>query len=188
MNCIHNFFSTFQKTIMVKIGLQIKAFLESVTNLIPEEIQEFRWHLKIKCTQCGEIDPKLQYVTLSEEQPLKGGRGQANYISKCKLCSHQNSLDIKEESIVSYKIEDNNKFKTICVFDCRGLEPVDFEPGDGWKAQGYKQDEEEDNGSVTSTIFSDIDLSDKEWADYDEVSNESTMISEFECKFVVVKD
>ena len=40
MNCIHNFFfSTFQKTIMVKIGLQIKAFLESVTNLIPEEIQ-----------------------------------------------------------------------------------------------------------------------------------------------------
>ena len=27
----------------------------------------------------------------------------------------------------------NNKFKTIVVFDCRGLEPVDFSPRNGWK-------------------------------------------------------
>ena len=33
---------------------------------------------------------------------------------------------------------DNNKFKTIVIFDCRGLEPVDFDPRDGWKSQGYK--------------------------------------------------
>ena len=41
---------------------------------------------------------------------------------------------------------------------------------------------------MTSTIFSDVDLTDKEWADYDEKSDESTCISEFEVKFVVVKD
>ena len=43
-------------------------------------------------------------------------------------------------------------------------------------------------GEVTSTIFSDVDLTDKEWADYDEKSDESTCISEFEIKFVTVKE
>ena len=172
---------------MVKIGLQIKAFMENVTNLVPEDIPDFRFHLKIKCTQCGEINSNWQYVTLSDEHPLKGGRGQANYIASCKLCSKQSSLDIKEDSVKSYDFADSNKFKTICVFDCRGLEPVDFDPRDGWAAQGYKEDEDGE-GQATSTKFSDVDLSDKEWADFDEASGESTMISEFECKFVVVKD
>ena len=101
---------------MVKIGLQIKAFMENVTNLIPDDIPEFRWQLKLKCTACGEIPEHWQYVTLSEEQPLKGGRGHANFISKCKLCSKQNSLDIKEESIKSYGAEDSIKFKTLDQF------------------------------------------------------------------------
>ena len=41
---------------------------------------------------------------------------------------------------------------------------------------------------MTSTIFSDVDLTDKEWADYDEKSDESTCISEFQIKFVTVKE
>lgn len=172
---------------MVKIGLQIKANLEFVTGLIPENIEDFRWHLKLKCTQCGEIPNHWQYATLNEEQPLKGGRGSANYVSKCKMCSHQNSLDIKEDSVTGYDFADCNKFKTIVIFDCRGLEPVDFDPRDGWKAQGYKENEDGE-GSKTSTFFNEVDLSDKEWADYDESSGESTVISEFEVKFVVVKD
>lgn len=40
--------------------------------------------------------------------------------------------------MVSYDMQDNNEFKTIVIFDCRGLEPVDFDPRDGWKSQGYK--------------------------------------------------
>ena len=35
-------------------------------------------------------------------------------------------------------MKDNNKFKTIAIFDCRGLEPIDFDPRDGWKVQGRK--------------------------------------------------
>ena len=77
--------------------------------------------------------------------------------------------------------------KTICIFDCRGLEPTDFQPGNGWRAQGYFEDEDGE-GRETSTMFEEVDLSDKEWADFDEKSGESTMISEFEFKFVVVKD
>lgn len=173
---------------MVKIGLQIKANLENVTKLVPEGIDDFRWHLKIKCNQCGEVGENWHYVTLSEENPLKGGRGHANYVSKCKLCSQQSSLDIKKESILSYDFNDSNKFKTVVVFDCRGLEPVDFEPRNGWSAQGYKENEDGEAGQETSTIFNDIDLSDKEWADYDDKSGESTVISEFAVQFVVVKD
>ena len=56
---------------LMKVGLQIKANLENVTGLIPENVQEYCWHLKLKCTECGEIPDHWQYVTLSEEQPLK---------------------------------------------------------------------------------------------------------------------
>lgn len=37
---------------------------------------------------------------------------------------------------------DVNKFKSIVTFDCRGVEPVDFEPKSGWIAEA------EDNGTV----------------------------------------
>ena len=56
---------------MMKVGLQIKANLENVTGLIPENVEDFRWYLKLKCTECGETPDRWQYVTLSEEQPLK---------------------------------------------------------------------------------------------------------------------
>lgn len=187
---------------MMKVGLQIKANLENVTGLIPENVQEFCWHLKLKCTECDEIPDHWQYVTLSEEQPLKPRhpsqtppRGKTNFTSKCKLCSYQNTLDIKEDTIVSYDAEDVNNFKTIVVFSCRGFEPVDFDPKDGWQAHGYTENVDSDDsegkeqsGKPTSTVFSDIDLSEKEWADFDEESGKSTLISEFEIKFVQVKN
>lgn len=34
-----------------------------------------------------------------------------------------------------YTNNDANKFKTIVIFDCRGVEPVDFEPKSGWLAE-----------------------------------------------------
>lgn len=61
-----------------------------------------------------------------ENSPLKGGRGSASLVAKCKMCSRENSLDIIADSIASY--DTNGAFKTIVVFDCRGLEPVDFSP------------------------------------------------------------
>jgi len=83
-------------------------------------------------------------------------------------------------------MKNNNKAKTIVVFDCRGLEPVDFSPRMGWKVSGWKEDEDGE-GSESGTVFEDVDLTDKEWADYDDKSDESTMISEIEVSFVTVK-
>ncbi len=36
--------------------------------------------------------------------------------------------DIIKESICSYKADYENTFKTIITFDCRGIEPTDFQP------------------------------------------------------------
>ncbi|XP_023320746.1 UPF0587 protein C1orf123 homolog [Eurytemora carolleeae] len=170
---------------MVKIGLQIKAVLENVTG-IEAEGEDFRWYLKLKCANCGEVPDHFQYITRSENQPLKGGRGEASCVIKCKLCTRENSIDIQEDSLASYNQEDNNKFKTIVVFDCRGMEPVEFSPRNGWKVCGYTEDEEGE-GRLTGTEFSDVDLTELEWADYDEKSNQSTVISEFQSQFVTVK-
>ena len=88
-----------------------------------------------------------------------------------------------EDTIAKYTMADNNKFKTIIAFDCRGMEPVEFSPRNGWKVCGFKEDADSDgegdevDGKVTGTEFTDIDLADLEWADYDERSNESTMIT-----------
>ena len=45
-----------------------------------------------------------------------------------------------QDQISSYNFEDgqNNRFKTIVAFDCRGLEPIDFSPRNGWTVKGYK--------------------------------------------------
>jgi len=172
---------------MVKIGLQLKAFLENVTGLLAEG-EDFRWYLKLKCANCGEVPENWQYINQEEKQPLKGGRGEASAVIKCKLCSRENSIDILSDSLKSYDMSDNNQYKTIVVFDCRGIEPVDFSPRNGWKVLGWKESEDDSEpGSLSGTEFSDVDLTEKEWADYDEKSGESTVISEMEIKFVTVK-
>lgn len=75
--------------------------------------------------------------------PLKGGRGDANIVVKCKLCGRENSIgtfiivytdftymssliDILKGSVGHYSQEDSNTFKTIAQFDCRGVELIDF--------------------------------------------------------------
>ena len=49
---------------MVKIGLQIKAFLENVTGLIPDDIPNFQWHLKIK------VRKSQKQFSLASDLPL----------------------------------------------------------------------------------------------------------------------
>ncbi|XP_077981358.1 CXXC motif containing zinc binding protein-like [Glandiceps talaboti] len=159
---------------MVKIGLQIKANLENVTNLRPEG-EDFRWYLKLKCLNCGEEPDHFQYLTLLESAPLKGGRGSASLVAKCRLCSRENSIDIIKETIGSYNADDNLRFKTMVTFDCRGMEPTDFSPRTGFSCQG-----------ANSNAFFEVDLKEKEWVDYDEKAKESIGIYEVESKFIKV--
>uniref|UniRef100_A0A8D1EZX2 CXXC motif containing zinc binding protein n=1 Tax=Sus scrofa TaxID=9823 RepID=A0A8D1EZX2_PIG len=174
---------------MGKIALQFKATLENVTNLRPVG-EDFRWYLKMKCGNCGEISEKWQYIRLMDSVALKGGRGSASMVQKCKLCSRENSIEILSHTIKAYNLcpevkgrnhiwtcpqaEDNEKFKTIVEFECRGLEPVDFQPQAGFAAEGVE----------SGTVFSDINLQEKDWTDYDEKAQESVGIYEVTHQFV----
>nr|CAG4643606.1 EOG090X0HQJ [Ilyocryptus agilis] len=158
---------------MVKIGLQLKASLENVTKLRSEG-DDFRWYLKVKCSHCNEESDKWIYITQSESVEVKGGRGTANMVLKCKLCSREHNMDIIPESVTSYNDEDQGKFKTIIKFDCRGMEPSNFSPRNGWTVEGLE----------SGTVFSDIDLTEKEWADYDEKAKTTVGIYELEHNFI----
>ncbi|XP_074640179.1 CXXC motif containing zinc binding protein-like [Tubulanus polymorphus] len=160
---------------MVHIGLQFKAELENITNLTPTG-EDFRWYLKLKCLHCGEETKEFIYLTLTENSPLKGGRGHASLVLKCKLCSRENSIDIIRDSISSYNADDVPKFKTIVAFDCRGVEPVEFSPRVGFTAEGAE----------SGTAFSEVDLTENDWSDFDEKSNESVGIYELQHKFVKI--
>ncbi|XP_046337027.1 CXXC motif containing zinc binding protein-like [Haliotis rufescens] len=158
---------------MVKISLQISAQLENVTNVKAVD-EDFRWYLKLRCHNCGEETPDFIYCTLTDSSPLTGGRGSASVVLKCKLCKRENSIDILKETLSSYTVADAGKFKSVVTFDCRGVEPIDFSPRVGWSVEGEE----------TSTVFSDINLGEKEWYDYDEKGQTSVSITEFQHKFV----
>ncbi|XP_044094197.1 CXXC motif containing zinc binding protein isoform X2 [Neovison vison] len=139
-----------------------------------------RWRMSptsapwMKCGNCGEISEKWQYIRLMDSVALKGGRGSASMVQKCKLCARENSIEILSNTLRSYNAEDNEKFKTIVEFECRGLEPVDFQPQAGFAAEGVE----------SGTVFSDINLQEKDWTDYDEKAQESVGIYEVTHQFV----
>ncbi|KAL2772528.1 CXXC motif containing zinc binding protein isoform 3 [Daubentonia madagascariensis] len=111
---------------------------------------------------------------MGDSVALKGGRGSASMVQKCKLCARENSIEILSSTIKPYNAEDNEKFKTIVEFECRGLEPVDFQPQAGFAAEGVE----------SGMVFSDIDLQEKDWTDYDEKAQESVGIYEVTHQFV----
>ncbi|XP_076247435.1 CXXC motif containing zinc binding protein [Calliopsis andreniformis] len=161
---------------MVKIALQIKATLENIEEIKPSG-PEFRWYLKFTCCNCGEVSEKWNYVSLSEFIPAQRGNAVTHFTSKCKLCSRDNSMTILEDSIKPFVATDHDKFQTIVVFDCRGLEPSDFSAREGWTAKAVDDGKE----------FTEVDLSEGEWADYCDKIKKPVGIYDIEHKFERIK-
>jgi len=159
---------------MVKISLQIKATLENIKELYTCH-PDFSFYLKIKCLNCGEVSEKWHDVT--ESDAVEQSKHSNNFVAKCKLCTRENSLDIISDSNEKFTGDDENKFQTIVTFDCRGLEPIDFDPNVGWiaKVEG------------SPSVFRNIDLSEKEWVEYDTNIKKSVGIYDFQHQFVKVK-
>ena len=63
------------------------------------------------------------------------------------------------------------------VFDCRGIEPVDFSPSDGWIAKIEQ----------SGKIFADVDLNEKEWVEYDDKIKESVGVYDLQSNFIKIK-
>lgn len=87
------------------------------------------------------------------------------------------SNDQQSEFLIGkYTNDDQGNFKSIATFDCRGIEPVAFQPSEGWIVK-----------CESGKMFENVDLSEKEWVEYDEKSKNSVGIYEFEHKFTVSK-
>ena len=93
------------------------------------------WTAGSPCSVHVVVHPSFSQVSFKcLNQRLKfaqGGRGEANLVSKCKLCSRENSIDLVADSVASYDAADPNSWKTVVVMDCRGMEPVEFSPRNG---------------------------------------------------------
>lgn len=161
---------------MVKVGLQINANFENIEELYTC-YPEYAFFIKIKCSNCGEISDKWHVVTESErtQQSSRTPDG-FNFYMKCKMCSRENTLDIIENCHYNVE-EESGKFKTIAIFDCRGLEPTEFSPRQGWIVKSSE------NGQV----FENVDLSEDDWVEYDQKNNNSVGIYEFKSKFIKLK-
>ncbi|KAI7899986.1 uncharacterized protein BX663DRAFT_488735 [Cokeromyces recurvatus] len=157
---------------MVKLGLYLKADLENVTGLSP--VDNYEWHFKIECTSCHEVDESWISFNQQDEYEMNSSRGSANLVMRCKFCKRDMSAQFEPSfKVKGYEIEKNGEFQQIAQFDCRGLELVDFQPRESWTAKGAESD----------TIFEDIDLTEGEWAEYDEKSGEPVGISNIEVQF-----
>ncbi|XP_076662542.1 CXXC motif containing zinc binding protein [Halictus rubicundus] len=161
---------------MVKIALQIKVTMENVAELRPSG-PEFRWYMKLVCSNCREESDKWNYMSLSETVSAPKGHGISHYVSKCKLCSRENSMTILEDFVKPFVARDQDGFQSIAVFDCRGLEPCDFSPRVGWTVKAI------DDG----TEFTDVDLTEGEWGEYCQKIDKSIWIYEIEHRFARIK-
>ncbi|KAJ6812917.1 UPF0587 protein C1orf123-like protein [Iris pallida] len=165
---------------MVFYLLSITAELENITDLQPHggcDDPNFSYYFKVKCENCGEISQKATCVSISETVPLTNGRGTTNLVQKCKLCGREGTIQMVtgQGQPLTLELSQSEKFSPLMVFDCRGYEPVDFSFGDGWKAK-----------STSGTNF-DVDLSEGEFAEYDEDGECPVGISNPRASFRVVK-
>ncbi|KAJ1929187.1 hypothetical protein EC988_010122, partial [Linderina pennispora] len=119
---------------MVKLDLQFQAELTNVTNVVPADA-DYAWNFKVKCNSCHEVTPNFITISAEDNNSISGSRGEANFVMRCKFCKRESSASI-EGSPKPYTADDSGSMATILSLECRGLEPVEFEPRDGWKAEG----------------------------------------------------
>ncbi|KAJ4953632.1 hypothetical protein NE237_030464 [Protea cynaroides] len=166
---------------MVNYMLKIIAELENLTNLQPQagcDDPDFPYYFKLKCNNCGELSQKETCVSLGETVPMPNGRSTTNLVQKCKLCGREGTVLLipGRGRALTLEASESGEYTPLMLFDCRGLEPVGFVFGDGWKAE-----------STSGTKFDGIDLSQGEYADYDENGQFPVMVSNLRAIFVVDK-
>lgn len=122
-------------------------------------------------------------------------------VIKCKMCSRENTIDIVEDSIGNFFFynlsnhnfffkfsliffssiasydDDTGKFKTIIQFDCRGIEPIDFDPREGFIVKANED----------GPVFEDVEIENGDWVDFDEKNGNSVSIAEFKSQFIKIK-
>lgn len=167
---------------MVKLMLKITAEVENVKSLQPMggcDNPSFSFYFKLKCEKCGELTAKETCVSLEEEVPIPKSRGLANLVQKCKFCGREGTISMTAGvgRPLTGELCEEGKYAPLMVFDCRGLEPVDFLFMDPhWRVE-----------SAEGTVFENVDLSGGDWVEYDEKGSCPVSISNLKSVFQVIK-
>ncbi|EGD78329.1 hypothetical protein PTSG_09395 [Salpingoeca rosetta] len=135
------------------------------------------WCVDLQQSGGNEVRSEV-VIDTTEEQPLEGSRGTANFVMKWSKSDRKGSSVTKEEKKGGARFiteDDVGKWVPVAAFDCRGADIIKYHPRDGF--------------TVTTTggaVFKDVDLS-EEWADYDEENDLSVSIMEVETKVETTK-
>lgn len=114
-------------------------------------------------------------ITISTEDilPLDGSRGEANFIIKWPYANDQAYIKIIDHKTVKkvYTEDDSGEFVTILAMECRSVEPIAWHPSLDFAVV-----------STGGTPFENVDLSDRDWAEFDEEHDLSVSITDVEYK------
>ncbi|SPN98553.1 probable DUF866 domain protein [Cephalotrichum gorgonifer] len=158
------------------LALLLTADLSGVTNLRPNDTEEnpFWYTFTVQCTRCREVHDNNVSFNRFETHEMSGSRGEANFVWTCKSCKGKQASATFKLGPVAYEQSEPAKPQKILEVDCRGLELVSFSPEGGWLA----------DGSDSGTKFTDIELVEGEWYDYDEKAGEEVGITNLKWEIV----
>jgi len=88
------------------------------------------------------------------------------------MCKRESSAKFDAAPPTPYK-NDHAEWGPLLVVECRGLEFVGFDPRGDWSCQGIE----------SKTRFTDVDLSEGEWIDYDEKAAIPVRVHQFDSKW-----
>lgn len=153
---------------MVKFYLKIYATLEGVTDVEPVDTTDSpqEYIFTIQCTKCRTTHDKPVNINRFEQHEILGSRGEASFVFRCKECKSEHSASITRTS--SKLTVDDKKPVAILEIDARGLDFEKFHPEGRYEAVGAE----------TGTKFTDVDLSDDEWYDYDDKAGAEVSITD----------
>ena len=128
----------------------------------------FALRLLLKCCACNEAQARTSVLAEpwggdDAKVDIPGSKGRAALVQKCCACGSVFSLDVVtpgaavEPFTAALAERVGGPGAVLCSLECRGCEPVAFEPGAGWRVEGEG-----------GTVWCDVDLNRDDFAEYDE--------------------
>lgn len=171
LNSALSFFVTSKEQTIGSMGfkLVLSAVLDGLTDLRPTDTAEnpFEYTFEIQCTSCREIHDKEITINRFEQHDMSGSRGEASFSFRCKMCKRESTASIVRTK-ENYTVEADGKPVGILEIDARGLELIKFIPVGNFEAKGL----------TSNTPFTEIDLSEAEFYDYDDNASNEVSITE----------
>ena len=151
--------------------LRLSATLEGVASVRPGA--DYQLRVRFACGKCRTLFTHTSVFSASDEVEGSGGGSAVHCSQRCKECSSVGTaviLPLRPPCTGALTAADAEARKpaVVALLECRGLVPMEAEPGPGWVVAG------------PSMQWEDVNL-DEEWCEYDE-GGEGTSLTVLEAK------